>query len=396
MSLENPISENPESIRDALPATQAAPEALSAPLEPVSLVLPEPRPPHPNLLWAIVWCVGFMIVTQLLAGILAGVFVVFYDLIKSGNAQTWLEQLRSSEGSKLLQQEMLAPALFTSQIFVISFSLLVLRFMVGKGWAGQIGLRLPAFKHLILALVGLPALSILGGAVGELAKKHVPGLHDWGLDVESQVKQMATLPLWFLILMIGVGPGIGEELWFRGFLGRGLVGNYGVLVGVVLTSFFFGAMHVDPPQAIGAAVLGLGLHLVYLATRSILVPMLLHFLNNSLAVVALTFPDSHLDAVEELPQATGDLYRVLLYLAAAAVLVSVGWALYRSRARLVPGLGATHPWFPRYPGVQGPPEGSELVVFRPGPGWPAVWLVVASFASLVAVFWITSQAAAQP
>ena len=151
----------------------------------------------------------------------------------------------------MLQDQLLAPALFMSQLLVIGFSLLVLRLVVGKQWTRKIGLRLPALKHVALALAGLPALSILGGAVGELARKHLWGFHDWGLDVESQVKQMATLPLAFLILMIGVGPGIGEELWFRGFLGRGLVGRYGVIVGVLITSFFFGAMHVDPPQAAG-------------------------------------------------------------------------------------------------------------------------------------------------
>ena len=143
-------------------------------------------------------------------------------------------------------------------------------------------------------------------------------------------------------------------------------------------------------------MLGLGLHLVYLATRSILVPMLLHFLNNSLAVLALTLPDSHLDAVNEAPQGSAPIYNVLLYLAAGALLATVGWALYRSRARVISESGARDSWSPPFPGVEYPPPFSDVIVIRPGPGWVAVGLVAVTFAGLVVVFILAGQAGANP
>jgi len=46
---------------------------------------------------------------------------------------------------------------------------------------------------------------------------------------------------------------------------------------VLLTSVLFGAIHGNVPQGVWAFILGCFVHLAYLATRSLWVPMLLHF-----------------------------------------------------------------------------------------------------------------------
>src|SRR5262249_39089254 len=60
---------------------------------------------------------------------------------------------------------------------------------------------------------------------------------------------------WYLpvaVLVIAVMPAFSEEIWCRAFLGRGFVGQYGVVVGVMLASYFFGAIHILPHQGIMA------------------------------------------------------------------------------------------------------------------------------------------------
>src|SRR5207247_6579582 len=122
---------------------------------------------------------------------------------------------------------------------------------------------------------GLPVVG--GGAVA---------LVEYGLEVSEPSQQLvvdsnAQNPLWFTLLVLAVGAAVNEELFCRGFLGRGLVGRYGVVLGVLITSAIFGLIHGNVPQGIWAFVLGCSLHLAYLATRSLWVPMLLHFLNNA-------------------------------------------------------------------------------------------------------------------
>jgi hypothetical protein len=179
------------------------------------------------------------------------------------------------------------------------------------------------------------------------------------------------------VLVIGAGPGIGEELWCRGFLGRGLVGRYGWLLGVVFTSFYFGFIHIDPAQGLYAMLVGLCLHFVYLTTRSLWVPMLLHTLNNSLSVVVTRIPQ-----LKEFDSAPGTAFPVAVFVSAAVLLVAVGWALYQSRARLVAAAGEAA-WRSLYPGVEYPPPDSDTRVAHPRPSWAAALAAGGAFAAFV-------------
>ena len=73
-------------------------------------------------------------------------------------------------------------------------------------------------------------------------------------------------------------PAITEEICFRGALGPLLVARCGLVRGVLLTSFLFALIHINNPAAARNAFFG-GLlsHVAFLATKTILAPILLHF-----------------------------------------------------------------------------------------------------------------------
>jgi membrane protease YdiL (CAAX protease family) len=86
---------------------------------------------------------------------------------------------------------------------------------------------------------------------------------DEGEWVSDDVNWLSAWPesrtLLFLAIVI-VAP-LSEEVFFRGFLGRGLVGRYGIVAGVTLTSLWFGLLHLDSlGKIVGATILGIGLH----------------------------------------------------------------------------------------------------------------------------------------
>jgi hypothetical protein len=130
--------------------------------------------------------------------------------------------------------------------------------------------------------------------------------------------------------------------------------------------------------------MGLWLHFTYLICRSLWVPMLLHTLNNSLAVTQSTRTgDSYpfLEGITSLLQAmeqaeTSNPYLVLF--GATCLLAAVAWALYQARTRLVTRTEDLRPpWRPDFPGVEYPPAGTSTVVWRPWPGWRASGIVLA-------------------
>jgi membrane protease YdiL (CAAX protease family) len=208
--------------------------------------------------------------------------------------------------------------------------------------------------------MAFPAVVLLSNGAYVVLKQYLPSIGQLiGIDdfMQDTVQQFGSWPLLVSVLFIGLGPGLGEELWCRAFLGRGLVGRYGVVVGILLTSVLFGLIHVDPRQGTMAALTGLVLHCIYQMGRSLWLPILLHFLNNSLAVAA-----AHLQNRLRLLDAAPETIPVEVYAAAAALLAAVGLALFQSRARLVPGDESVPLWRPRFAGVAVPPPDSGIKV----------------------------------
>jgi len=128
-------------------------------------------------------------------------------------------------------------------------------------------------------------------------------------------------------------------------------------------------------------LMGLWLHFVYLMTRSLWLPMFLHFANNSLSVLGPKVPQlEFLDAKPETIPA-------LVYVSTFLLLGAVAYALYQSRARLAPQTpGQICLWRPAYEGVEYPPPDSGMQVVHPTPSPAALALAGGSLALLVAAF----------
>ena len=79
-------------------------------------------------------------------------------------------------------------------------------------------------------------------------------------------------------------PAFVEEILFRGTVCRVLT-VYGKGTAVVISATLFALMHTNIEQMLYTFVAGLFFGLLYVETNSVLAPILLHFLNNSISVV---------------------------------------------------------------------------------------------------------------
>jgi len=104
-------------------------------------------------------------------------------------------------------------------------------------------------------------------------------------SLESAFTDADPMTLAVLVLGVGVLAPVAEELMFRGIIQSRLVQRWGAPVGIVVASVLFAVAHADPQHAI--SVLPMGLMLGWMAhhTGSIRVPILVHLLNNTFAVV---------------------------------------------------------------------------------------------------------------
>jgi membrane protease YdiL (CAAX protease family) len=86
------------------------------------------------------------------------------------------------------------------------------------------------------------------------------------------------------IVIIGLSPGICEELMHRGFLLKAYE-RRGSYKAVVMVSILFGLFHFDLTNLLGPIFLGLIIGYYVVRTDSIFAGILAHFLNNSIAEV---------------------------------------------------------------------------------------------------------------
>jgi len=88
-----------------------------------------------------------------------------------------------------------------------------------------------------------------------------------------------------VIAAISLTPAICEEVMFRGYIQKSFELKFKPFFGALITAVFFGLYHFNPYALI--PLIGLGFYFGYAAYKSdsILVPIILHFINNFAAIM---------------------------------------------------------------------------------------------------------------
>jgi uncharacterized protein len=103
-------------------------------------------------------------------------------------------------------------------------------------------------------------------------------------DLEAFIRGLSGLGFLATALVMGVMPGIAEELLFRGYIQTRLSERWGARRGILWTALMFGVMHLDPVQGLFAMIMGIYLGYLTEKTGSILPAILCHAANNTFAV----------------------------------------------------------------------------------------------------------------
>ena len=123
-------------------------------------------------------------------------------------------------------------------------------------------------------------------AAGYIADPVVTLLPDMPEFLEQALESMVTGNVLINLLCVSVFAPFFEEWLCRGMVLRGLLArNVKPVWAILFSAFFFAFIHFNPWQAIPAFMLGCLFGYVYYKTRSLSLTMLMHCVNNTLAVV---------------------------------------------------------------------------------------------------------------
>ena len=104
--------------------------------------------------------------------------------------------------------------------------------------------------------------------------------------VEAFLKMSTISDLLYTLLVIAIVPAIGEELVFRGYLQQSIQKwLQSPHLAILITAFFFSAIHLDFQGVLPRFVLGALLGYLYYWSGSLWLPILAHFVNNAQGVV---------------------------------------------------------------------------------------------------------------
>lgn len=111
-------------------------------------------------------------------------------------------------------------------------------------------------------------------------------------ELQDAMRIYAELPaggvrVYFVFLALMLAP-VAEELLFRGVLLPALSRRFGIGAAIVISSALFALMHMHVPGLVPLFLLSIALSVAYIYTQSIIVPIVMHLIFNSISLFAMT------------------------------------------------------------------------------------------------------------
>jgi membrane protease YdiL (CAAX protease family) len=162
----------------------------------------------------------------------------------------------------------------------------------GEKLGTVIPLRFIKFQSFLLTILYMVLLYPLVTFVNALSMLFVDN------TVMEVSDQILGLPLWQVLLSVGLFGPFVEEIVFRGILLQSYQRTGRIIGSILLSSVFFGLMHLNFNQFAYAAVMGIMFALLVEATGSVLTSFVAHSLFNSIEVMLLYLSSDALDEAE--------------------------------------------------------------------------------------------------
>jgi len=131
------------------------------------------------------------------------------------------------------------------------------------------------FEQLAQSFEFINSIKFLLDSLNELIEKTFGNL----LRADNFVEML------LVIITISIIPAICEEVMFRGYIQRSFGFKFKPHIAALLTAIFFALYHFNPYGLIPLAIIGFYLGFAAYLSESLVIPIIIHFLNNFFAVM---------------------------------------------------------------------------------------------------------------
>ena len=160
---------------------------------------------------------------------------------------------------------------------------LVIALITDKELSFVLPFRLPPVKMFVSSVGLYIGTLMLNGAVNTVTSRFIPDFAERGEAVNNLATSMSPA---LAIITIAFLPAVCEEIFCRGFLLTSMKPLKNSVFVIIAVAVSFGLLHLDLYTFLPSALVGALFALITIKTGSLLIPMILHFANNSLSVIA--------------------------------------------------------------------------------------------------------------
>ena len=143
--------------------------------------------------------------------------------------------------------------------------------------------KLGGFWMAVIVTIATMAMAFVCDGMSKI----LPPTPEW---FENAMEKILDAPVFITLISVSVFAPLFEEWLCRGLVLRGLLQKTSPVSAILVSAAFFAVLHMNPWQALSAFVLGVLFGYVYYKTGSLKLTMLMHCVNNTMAVVFSKIP----------------------------------------------------------------------------------------------------------
>lgn len=220
------------------------------------------------------------------------------------------------------------------QILFILLPALVLSKLMYTDVTKFLRVKIPSWKEVLLFTIGIAILTVLLQNYLYIQNYFIDQLADSVPFIKTLKELLDTLNAYvektygsllkansvyegiLIVFVVAVVPALSEEAMFRGLVQRSFEMKMKPFYAALITAIFFGANHFNPYGLIPLIILGLYFGFAAYMSGSIIIPIILHFLNNFTAVMLyFIFGDDELiSSTVQKPVELGSSFMLLLFM----------------------------------------------------------------------------------
>lgn len=212
-----------------------------------------------------------------------------------------------------------------SQFMFILAPVLLLSYLQGNKFKDTFKIKKPSLPMMSLSIAGIiliqPAIEaymyfqnklIYALPLGDKATSALKDMDKMFEELTLKLVVSYSVPeLIFVLFVIAVTPAICEEFFFRGLILKNFERSFKTVQAITYTGILFAIFHFHPLNIIPLALLGFFLTYIVHYSGSIFTAISAHFINNSIAVLAIYFVGS--ESLNEKVMSGGDEISILIY-----------------------------------------------------------------------------------